>query len=151
MNPLPVGPHRVEAMVKDCLETARQMLEKNGAFSPWGAVIDASGDRKLVAASLEGEPKSAAEQYAIIEQGMARQYFNGEIVAGAILAEASVPAELKPDYPEAVRLVVESNTISRLIFLPFQRPKPVKEGSESAWTFGELIGVNVQKTIFARS
>lgn len=154
MTSLPIGPHRVEAMVKFCLETASRMLETNGAFSPWGAVIDSSGDRKLVVGENREKPATATEAYALLERSMAAQYFKGEIVAGVIVAEASVPPELKPTYPDAIRLVVESNTISRLVFLPFRRgapPSPPPDEAQGAThpiEFGELIGVNVRRTIF---
>lgn len=153
MQALPVGPHRVEDMVKYCLETAQRMLEKNGAFFPWGAVIDNSGERKLVIG--ENSPATAtataAQAYALLEQAMGTQYRQGQIVAGAIVAEASVPPELKPDFPDAIRVVVESSTISRLIFLPFRRGAAgaAGEATRGALEFGELIGVNVRHTVFA--
>lgn len=154
MTSLPIGPHRIEDMVKYCLETGARMLQENGAFFPWGAVIDSSGDRKLVTADFGGKAATAAEAYRLLEQSMAALYFKGEIVAGAILAQASAPPELKPDFPDAIRLVVESSTISRLVFLPYRQVTRTAARTESdaepPVEFGELIGVNVGRTIFAR-
>lgn len=154
MNPLPVGPHRVEDMVKFCLETSRRMMAKNGVFAPFGSVIDFSGDRKLTVADATPErPLSAEAAYSALEHGMRAQFLKGEIIAGAIVALAGVPAELKPAFPDAIRVVVESNTISRLIFLPYRvspRASVSTEGSEPhVFEFGELIGVDVRRTIFA--
>jgi hypothetical protein len=150
MTSLPVGPHRIEDMAKFCVETAQRMIEKNGAFFPWGAVIDASGERKVLTASEATPPPTAAQAHAMLERVMRARFFKGEILAGVIVAQASVPPELKPDFPDGIRLVVESSSIARLVFVPFrQSPAPTDAPAGApAVEFGEMLGVNVQPTLF---
>lgn len=153
MATLPIGPHRVEEMTKYCLDLARKMLEANGAFYPFGAIIDSSGNRRPVMAESD-EAKTTADAYGLIQTSMCRDFERGEIIAGAIAAIAGIPPEFKPDFPDGVRLTVESASISRLIFLPFKATPieggaPEKPGAHQV-QFGELLGVNVKPTIFAR-
>jgi len=153
MATLPVGPHRVEEMLRFCLETAKQMLEANGGFAPFGAIIDGNGTRRPVVGD-PGKPDPTPEEiYRLIQESMGAQFFKGEIVAGAIVADATIPPEFKPDYPDGVRITVESSSISRLIFLPYKKAE-TPTGAEAAKTpahphvYGELLGVNVRPTIF---
>lgn len=152
MATLPIGPHRIEAMLQYLLDIAKQMLEKNGAFFPFGAIIDSSGNRIPVTAQLDKPDPKTHEAFSVIAHSMRAQYAKGEIVAGAIVAQASIPPELKPTYPDGVRIVVESASISRLIFLPIQRVSSDKEAvipGPQEFRYGELLGVDVHPTLFA--
>lgn len=137
-------------MMKSCLELAQKMLELHGAFAPFGMIIDASGERRPVVGDTGNPEAKAAELYQLIATSMRRQYFNQEIVAGAIVAEASIPPEFSPTFPDGVRITVESTSISRLVFLPFRRVKSAAAPEDKPTIeFGELLGVNVRPTIFA--
>jgi hypothetical protein len=150
MATLPVGPHRVEEMLRFCLETAKQMLEANGGFAPFGAIIDGNGTRRPVVGDTGKPDPTAAQIYNLIEESMRAQFFRGEIVAGAIVADATVPPEFKPDHPDGIRITVESSSISRLVFQPYKKvdAEPGAAGPAHPHVYGELLGVNVRPTIF---
>lgn len=154
MATLPIGPHRVEEMLKYCLELARKMLEANGAFFPFGMILDSAGERRPVMAE-PGENKTTADAYHLIQQNLLLGFEKGEIIAGAIIAMAGLPKEFKAEFSDAVRITVESSTISRLIFLPYEVTEPAKSPKAAASArsikYGELLGINVKPTIFART
>ncbi|HEU5079856.1 MAG TPA: hypothetical protein VFT72_11640 [Opitutaceae bacterium] len=151
MATLPVGLHRLEELMKHCLETAKQLLEANGAFFPFGAVIDIGGKRVSVAVDTGKHDVRTPDVYQFIQRSMRDRFFKGEIVAGAIVAEVSIPPELTPDYPQGVRIAVESNSVSRIVFLPCNRLSPESAGGTpgpAKFAYGELIGVDVRPTLF---
>lgn len=158
MANLPLGPHRLEELVKTTIDLAKQMLEKNGAFGPFGAVIDSDGVRRPVVGEAGPEAK-AAEIYATIRNGMRNQVLKNEILAGAIIAEATIPPELKPEFHEGLRVSIESANTARLIFLPFRKIASAEQLSEpqedphaigpATIQYGELVAVNVRPNIFA--
>lgn len=149
MATLPIGPHRIEEMLKFCLDLAKQMLEKNGGFAPFGAIIDANGARRPVAAD-PGPDATAEDIYRLIQISMRDQFFKEQIVAGAIVADATIPPEFTPEYPDGVRVTVESANVSRLVFLPYKAIVPSGEAGTTTdrHAYGEPLGVNVHPTIF---
>lgn len=153
MANLPIGPHRVEAMLQYLLDLSKQLLEKHGAFFPFGAVIDSGGNRRPVAVDTGTQSVKTAEVYRFLQQCLKSQFDKGEIIAGAIVAEASIPPELKPDFPDGLRITVESGSISRLIFLPYQKVKDAGAAASAQpgfqFRYGELLGIDVVPTLFA--
>jgi hypothetical protein len=140
-------------MLRYCLDLAKRMLEANGAFFPFGAVIDANGQR-LPAIVETGKPANTGEVYRLLQGSMREQYFRGEVVAGAIVADVTIPGELSPTYPEGVRIAVESSSVSRVVFLPYKKtptvPAAAGQPVPCKCEWGELIGIDVQPTIFVR-
>jgi hypothetical protein len=139
-------------MLRYCLDVAKRMLEAQDAFYPFGAVID--GDTKLHPVTVDpGEQKPTPTQvYDILESGMRRQFFQGEIEAAAIAADVTIPPELKPEYPNGIRVVVEGASTSRIVYLPYRKRDVVQiaeapEGSPK-YEYGEFLGVNSNRTIF---
>jgi len=159
MANLPLGPHRLEELIKTSIDLAKQMLEKNGAFAPFGAVIDSDGERRTAIADVSVETKVPAI-YETIHKGMRNQFLKNEIVAGAIIAEVKIPPELKPEFPEGLRVAIESANTARLVFLPYRKIASAEQLSEpqkdphaigpATFQYGELIGINVHPSIFAR-
>lgn len=159
MANLPLGPHRLEELIKTSIDLAKQMLEKNGAFAPFGAVIDTDGNRRTAIADVSPEVK-APQIYETLHNGMRNQFFKNEIVAGAIIAEVTIPPELKPEFPEGLRVAIESANTARLVFLPYRKIASAEQLSEprtdphaigpATLQYGELIGISVRPTIFAR-
>jgi hypothetical protein len=153
MATLPVGLHRLEELLKHCIEIAKQMLEANGAFFPFGAVIDASGKRIMVTGDTGDASARTPDVYRLIQRSMRAQFTKGEIVAGAIVAEATMPPELNASFPEGFRVVVESNSVSRVVFVPCKRLDAENAGAKlptpGRFEYGEYLGLNVQPTLFA--
>lgn len=152
MATLPVGLHRLEELMKHCLETSKQLLEANGAFFPFGAVIDISGKRVNMTVDTGTQDVRTPDVYHFLQRTMRNRFFNGEIVAGAIVAQVTIPAELKPEYPEGVRISVESNSVSRIVFLPCRSLNAEETGDAprpTTFAYGELIGIDVRPTLFA--
>jgi hypothetical protein len=151
MATLPVGLHRLEELMKHCLDTAKQLLEANGGFFPFGAVIDISGKRVNVTVDPGKHEVRTPEVYQFIQRSMRDRFFAGEIVAGAIVAEVTIPPELTPDHPQGLRIAVESNSVSRIVFLPYKRTSPAPADATpgpASFIYGELIGVDVRPTLF---
>ncbi len=159
MAHLPLGPHRLEELVNSCLSLAKQMLEKNGSFYPFGAVINFDGARQSVIGDA-GQGAKTPAVYQAIQSGMRDQYFKNQIVAGAIVAEVKIPAELKAEFAEGLRIAVESGNVARLVYLPYRKIFSAEQLSDPAhdphaigpatFQYGELIGLNVHPTIFAK-
>jgi hypothetical protein len=150
MKSPPVGLHRLEDLVSYCLDLAKQMLEKHGAFFPFGAVIDSSGKRIPVTGNTGNDQQKTPEVYRLIQRSMNAQYRRGEIVAGAIVAEVTIPAELKPSHPKGLRMAVESASVARIVFLPYVKSGGSGSGPEANnhFEFGELLGLDVRPSIF---
>ncbi len=152
MATLPIGPHRIEEMMRYVVDLAKRMIEAHGAFYPFGAIIDASGERRPVTGDAGRPDASTADVYRLIQRSMRAQYRSNEIVAGCIAAVAAMPPELGSPHKDAIRITVESASISRLVFVPFKvTPRGAGVSDEApAFTceFGEYLGVNVLPSLF---
>ena len=152
MATLPIGPHRLEEMLRYCIDLSKRMLEANGAFYPFGAIIDASGNLRPVTADTGKESPKTPDVYHAIREGMRAQFHSSEIVAGCIVAQVITPAEFKSPYEDSIRLAVESSSISRIVFVPFRARKvePAEPETPNAHTceVGEYLGVDVRPHLF---
>ena len=87
-----VAKDELETLVNTLVPFARRMLERHGAFVPFGASVDGDGELKMVAADADavGEDPSAADAARLIESGLRVAAIAGEIRASGICTDVRI-------------------------------------------------------------
>ncbi|HEV7691233.1 MAG TPA: hypothetical protein VGO52_10435 [Hyphomonadaceae bacterium] len=110
----------MKALVDYCVEFASLMLQKKGAFLPFGAELRSDGQQAAVAGMDGNEHPKPAEIYSIIENGFGAKARSGEIIAGAIAVDVNVPPTFDSPFADGIRVQLETPGNSRLIYFPYR-------------------------------
>ncbi len=135
-----IDPHRLEELLNHCLRFAKQMIEQNGEFHPFGAVIVSEGTLTAVGAHMGEENPNGAEVYTFLQNAMISQFRRKEIIASAIAADVNVPSQYKSPFPDAIRVHLECTGYSRFMYLPYK----ISKGKAD---YAEFIPVDVPPVI----
>ena len=119
-NPSPANPELLTAMLEGCLAFAREMLEKAGAFYPFGETADAAGQRAMAGAHDGQAHPNPQDLYRLLEHGFRDAAQSGRITAAALAVDVNIPPEYDPVYPDGVRVLIEAPGYSRFIYTPYQ-------------------------------
>jgi hypothetical protein len=127
----------LDALLDVTLRLARQMLEKNGEFYPFGATMSASGEAALLAADSGHDDRPASKAvHASLVDGI-RQH-RADYRAAAFCLDVRLPDT------DAVRVELEHQEGAAMaVFLPYKR----KRFSRSI-EFGELRGATADKQVW---
>src|SRR5580698_7238835 len=107
MSAFSIEPQRLEELLKHCVGFAKQMIGECGEFYPFGAVISASGALAAVGGHVGDEHPDAGKVYLLLQNAMKAQFLKGEIVAAALAANVTVPAQFKQPFPDGIRVLLE--------------------------------------------
>jgi hypothetical protein len=135
-----IDPHKLEELLNYCTGFAKQMVEKHGAFHPFGAVIVSSGALTAVGADIGQEHPKGAEVFLFLQSAMRAQFQKREIIAAAIAVDANIPAQFQPPFPDGIRVLLECAGFSRYFYLPYR----ISGGTAS---YADFITVDVQPTV----
>jgi hypothetical protein len=119
MPDLTVDPKLLEQLLNYCVDFAKQMLEKQGEFTPFGATLLSDGTRSGVGGYV-GESAKGREIYELLQQGMRGQFDKGEIRAAALAADVNIPATYQPAFPDGIRVLLECKGYARFLYLPYR-------------------------------
>jgi hypothetical protein len=71
-----------------------------------------------------------------------------EIIAGAIAVKVNIPPEFESQFPDGIRVHVESPGFSRLIYQPYVIKKVGFLARKQVTEYGEMFSADVGLTIF---
>lgn len=119
-----IDPHRLEELLTYCLDFAKQMLDKNGEFYPFGASISADGEFSAAGFYNGEEHPSAQEVFLGLHSGFKYRFEKGEIIAAAIALNANIPPEFQAPFPDGIRVEIECRGYARYFYVPYRITKP---------------------------
>src|ERR1043165_1905441 len=120
MTAFPIDPHKLEELLNYCLEFAKQMVERHGAFHPFGAVLVPGGTVTAVGADIGEEHPNGADVFRFLQSAMRSQFQKTEIVAAGIATDVNIPPQYHPPFPDGIRVLLECAGYSRYIYLPYR-------------------------------
>ena len=134
----------MDALLDQLLAFARDMLRKQGAVYPFGAVTRSDGRMRLVASS-GGATDSNDELMTMVVDGMRQQALTGEIRAAGVCYEVHVPTD-DGSLADAIAVSLEDDTgENALVFMPYTR------GRHSGVKFDEITVSPGEPRIFVRA
>lgn len=119
MVELSVDPKRLEELLTYCLDFAKEMLARRGAFLPFGASLRRDGQVCAVA-GFAGDPATPLEVHEVLHRGLRADFEKGVIVAAALATDVTIPGEYSPDFPDGIRVHLECAGYSRFIYTPYR-------------------------------
>lgn len=140
MNTFAVDPHKLEELLNYCVGFAKQMVERHGAFHPFGAVIVSAGTLNAVGADIGEEHPQGAAVFEFLQRAMRAQFQKHEIIAASIATDVHIPPQYQPAYPDGIRVLLECSGFARYIYLPYR----VSGGKAE---YGEFIPVDVAASV----
>jgi len=119
MTELSVDPGRLDELLNFCVGFAKEMLAKRGEFHPFGASLRRDG-QVSAAGGYAGEKSTSQEVYQTLHSGLSADFEKGDIVAAAIAADVTIPAEFSPAFSDGIRVHLECSGYSRYIYIPYR-------------------------------
>lgn len=116
---MPVAPDQLDQLFTFCFQFAHEMLEKRGAFFPFGAHIRPADGIGFVAGTLE-EHGDQRGLYQFLLQAFQASARNQEVLAIALAADVTIPEAYSPAYPDGVRVLIEADGCSRFVYVPYR-------------------------------
>lgn len=131
-----------------CIDFARTMLARGKGFHPFGAAIGSTGDVKAVAGWTGDEHPSATEVYRLLADSFKTQASSGDILGAALAVDVNIPSDYAPQWPDGLRVHLETVGYSRLIYVPYQLRKVGMLGMRREVTFAEPFAVQIDQDLF---
>ena len=107
-------------MFEGCVEFAREMLSREGAFYPFGETADMKGTRTSVGGYNGQDHPAAQEIYDLLNGAFRAAAQAGEIAAAALAVDVNIPPEYEPTYPDGIRVLLEAPGYSRFLYTPYR-------------------------------
>lgn len=127
------------------IDFARQMLEQDGGFLPFGARARTDGEVEF----LQAQPTSAEETlealYRRIGTALAEDAREGGTLAAALVANASLPEGIDGTYETAISVLIEAPDFCRSIVVPYR----IGGNGHAAVEFGTMIPEEADPVVFA--
>jgi hypothetical protein len=136
-------------LLQVCTDFAKQMIEEQGGFYPFGARVKPDGDIDFVQPAPESDPADIQELYAKATELLAGQARNGEILGAAVVAMADLPEEeAEAEFREAIRVLIDAPGCCRLIYQPFRMTLGALPGKLGKVELGKMFAVEAGQAIF---
>jgi hypothetical protein len=84
-----IDPRKLEDLLNYCVGFAKQMVERHGAFHPFGAVIVSDGTLNAVGAHIGDEHPHGADVFRFLQSAMRAQFKKQEIIAAGIATDGN--------------------------------------------------------------
>jgi hypothetical protein len=147
---LAVDPEQLHAAFQYCADFAKRMLEAEGSFFPFGATLSASGEVKAAAAwNGEDHPKPA-DVYQFLIHALRAEAKSNAIAGAAIAVDVNIPPAYQAQWPDGVRVRLESTDYSRYIYLPYSVKLVGLLRRKREVSFAEAFSVEIGPEIFSR-
>jgi hypothetical protein len=120
----PTAEHRdMDTLLDHLLAFAREMLKRQGAVYPFGAVTKTDGRMTLVAGSGGSAEGSTEDLMGLVVAGMREQAVAGEIRAAGVCYEVHVPTD-DGSTTDAIAVALEDNLGEHaLVFMPYTKTR----------------------------
>ena len=145
-----VSDEQLAALLQHCGDFAREMIEKNGEFYPFGAEIGVTGELKSLGFWTGEERPAASKLYSYAESVMKAKASSGEILGGAIAVNVNIPPQFESKFEDGIRVLVESENLCRLIYQPYLIGKGGFFGRKRTVEYGEMFGVEIDPILFGQ-
>jgi hypothetical protein len=141
------------ALLRHCEIVSQRMLEESGEFYPFGAFVAPDGRVAALGASSGSDHPDPKQHFEFLHGAITQMAREGRLIGYAIAANVNIPAEYSPQYPDGVRIQVETAGYSRFIYTPY-RVLPFKSLRKflvalPVIEYAEPIAVDVPPNIFA--
>ncbi len=108
---------QLSVLLQASIEKARELIEADGGFRPFGARAKKGGEIEFVQIDVAREDETPGELRRRIGEMLAEEAGRGELVGSAVIANVRVSGE--PD-AAAVEVLVETPGFSRSIAVPYR-------------------------------
>jgi len=124
------------------IDRAGEMLEQSGGFLPFGARALPNGDVEFLEVEGAGSVESIDALYRRLGALLAEDAQRHEILASALVANASLPAGFDSGFEKAISVLVEAQDFCRSVVVPY---RAAAEGI----VLGEMIPEEAEPAVFA--
>jgi hypothetical protein len=132
------------------MDFGKIMLEDSGDFYPFGAMIVVDG-RLMAVGGYDGDEHPNPEDiYQLIFDALAADAQAGGALAIALAANVNIPSDYKSPSPDGLRVQLETEGYSRLIYVPYTLAKRGFFKRTTIADYGEPISVDVPPQAFVR-
>lgn len=140
-------PEQLNDMVNYLMGFANEMLTKAGEFFPFAALVNPLGGVEAIGAHTGDEHPPSQQVYNLLISGLRSKVANGEAIAIGIATDVYIPPEFESSLSDGVRITLETEGNSRLIYYPYE---PAKRGifKKSPPKFLEPFAVEVPPDLF---
>jgi hypothetical protein len=140
-----VSEDELAVVLEASIDFARQMLEQDGGFLPFGARANPNGEVEF----LQAEPSSGEETlealYRRIGTALADDARDGAVLAAALVANASLPEGIDGTFETAISVLIEAPGFCRSIVVPYR----IGGNGRAAVEFGTMIPEEADPVVFA--
>src|SRR3990167_9561309 len=135
-------------MVNYLVGFASQMLLEAGEFYPLAALVNREGTVEALGAHTGEERQQSADVYQLLVQGLKARVEGGDAIAIGIAVDVNIPPPFESPLPDGVRITLETEGNSRLIYFPYE---PAKGGlvKKTPPRFAEPFAVETPSDFFA--
>lgn len=133
-----------------CINFAKLMLEKKGAFYPFGATLNPSGKLGGVGGWNGEEHPDRVEIYKLLADRFRDRAQAGKISGAALAVDVNVPTQYESQWRDAIRVHLESADFSRFIYVPYQVVKSGLLKSQRRVDLAEPFAVEVSHEFFLK-
>ena len=139
---------QLHAVLESCLGFAKQMLQDSGTFYPFGAVIDRDGELTQVGFWNGQDHPNPSEIYSVGIEALREKARSGEIAAGALAVDVTIPPQYQPEYSDGIRIKIERPGYSRFVYVPYAEVKGGIFRKAKSYRYGEAIPVDAPPELF---
>ena len=131
------------------VDFARQLLEEEGGFLPFGARAKPDGEVEFLQAGPESQAEPVDALYRRIGTILADDARQDDILAAALVANASLPEGIESAFETAVSVLIEAPDFCRSIVVPYRIAGHAGNGGRATVEFGTMIPEEADPVVFA--
>ena len=133
----------IEALLNFLLPFAEEMLQKNGEFYPYAAILAADGELSTVSTEMAEEHPDVGELLVSLHAHLGEQAADGSIRASGIAADVTLTDPDSGETTDAVQLELDHADADAVdIYVPY-------ESAGGGIKFGELVAAQGREPIFS--
>jgi hypothetical protein len=114
-----VTQERLNQLFTFSVDFAKDMLQQNGDFYPFGATVSEEGKLAADPGHDGNDEPEAHDVYRVIFDRFATSR-SSEALAAALIANVTIPEEFEAPAKDGVRVHIESQGYARFIYVPYE-------------------------------
>lgn len=115
-----ISSEQFNELFRHCVGFAAQMLQKYGEFYPFGTTVNTDGQIAAADAYTGDAQPDVQEIMGRLAEGFAEGVKKGEVLAVAAVSNVNMPEQLNSPSPDGIRVYLESQDLSRLVYVPYR-------------------------------
>ena len=146
----PLTEDQLAMILQACTDFARQMIEEQGGFYPFGARVLPDGAIDFFQPVPETDPVDVKALYQETQSKLVRLAWAGEILGAAVVANADLPeGEVEGGFRDAIKVYLDAPGFCRMVYQPYRLVLDDLPGKLGAVETGKMFAVEAQQAIFA--